>query len=298
MKFKSTKIFATPAPPLISFNLAASTTSPTPTSPTTPTNNINTTIAAVTTSAKASNTNQIQVKLPSLLSSNELQIPTQLRASNNSINKITTKIYATASTNTDFVLTASVSTNTVAVECNLDDPSHCDQASLDTSSCQTQTESNQETSLPIDNSNSLSICDSTSIKSKVFFDLENFLKNWLSPPKCEQSSSENENSPITHTPTSELPKSPEFDVLENFKVVKFILDSYTNLTVKENFTKIDANNLAYVNLNQMLNSPEFNLETTEQVIKFYLLFFLYFIVFSSFLYLIFEIPHGSGYYLY
>ena len=182
--------------------------------------------------------------------STELQIPTQLRASNNSINKLT-KIYATTSTNTDFVFTSSVSTNTVGVECNLDQSINID------SSNQTQTDCDTDKEI------ALYFNGEHKATEKVFYNLENFLKYWLDP------SSGNDNVSLVEQNTL---KTKQYDLNLNKRIINFILDSFTDLTTKQNFTKIDSNCLAFINLSQMLQSPEFSGgDINEQVFLVYYL---------------------------
>lgn len=199
------------------------------------------------------------VTTPALKLSTELQIPNQLRASNTSINKLSTKIYATASTNTDLVYPKSHVS--VATECNFE------------TGAAIQTETPE-----IDRIESKLVEQPK--QSKVFNDLENFLKSWLSPPSSDDavrltsltSKNSNKHNKINENNT-QLHQSYRDSYLKK-KTIKFLLDTYTNITLKENFSKIDTNNLAFINLNQMLNSPEFNTEVSS--------YFNYFFVYNKY----------------
>lgn len=119
------------------------------------------------------------------------------------------------------------------------------------------------------------------LQPKVFNDLENFLKSWLSPPGLNDSNQSNglalgnlsdkNNNKITNGKTKNNNiqfKENQHDSHLKKKTIKFLLDTYTNITLKENFSKIDKNNLAFKNLNQMLNSPEFNREVSAFTLLF------------------------------
>ena len=207
------------------------------------------------------------VTTPTLKLTSELQIPSQLRASNTSINKLSTKIYATASTNTDSVYTPSHVS--VATECNLETG-----VAIQTET----TEIDRIESKPVEQPK----------QSKVFNDLENYLKSWLSPPSSDEAlirvtSLTSKNIDIhnkINEKTAQL-KQNQHDSYLKKKTIKFLLDTYTNITLKEDFSKIDKKNLAFINLNQMLNSPEFNSEVSVYITlisKYYALFFFFFAI--------------------
>ncbi len=194
LKFKSTKIYATPPPPLLSFNLE--------------------------------NNNSATKLASSKLTNNK------------------PKLYATASTNTDFII--SKSSVSVGTECNLDDDhDHDDHVIVGEDD---------------DNNNNK--------QSKVFNDLENYLKYLLEPPKIED---DEEIKEITITNNNN-----NYDLYLKKNIIKFLLDSYTNITLKQDFTKISKN--YFMNLTQILNSNEFN---QEQVSYYNYKLYKYFFTSSS-----------------
>jgi len=195
LKFKSTKIYATPPPPLLSFNLE--------------------------------NNNSATKLASSKLTNNK------------------PKLYATASTNTDFII--SKSSVSVGTECNLDDDDH---------------DHDDHVIVGEDDDNN------NNKQSKVFNDLENYLKYLLEPPKIED---DEEIKEITITNNNN-----NYDLYLKKNIIKFLLDSYTNITLKQDFTKISKN--YFMNLTQILNSNEFN---QEQVSYYNYKLYKYFFTSSS-----------------
>jgi hypothetical protein len=152
---------------------------------------------------------------------------TKLASSKLSNNK--PKLYATASTNTDFII--SKSSVSVGTECNLDDDHHV-----------------------IVGEDVVASIDDDNKQSKVFNDLENYLKYLLEPPKIDDNNDEIKEITIMNKSIT----NNNYDLYLKKNIIKFLLDSYTNITLKQDFTKISTN--YFVNLTKILNSNEFNQE--------------------------------------
>ena len=96
--------------------------------------------------------------------------------------------------------------------------------------------------------------DDDNKQSKVFNDLENYLKYLLEPPKIDDNNDEIKEITIMNKSIT----NNNYDLYLKKNIIKFLLDSYTNITLKQDFTKISTN--YFVNLTKILNSNEFNQE--------------------------------------